>query len=165
MKQIREVIISTNDQINEVDYDASLGVKDSTPYNANIVNGHIDEFKYYYRVLSDAGKMFAYFSFDLLPLLSTPSSIRPTFGFINFRFNLIYFRFYQLPVQFDLLLLSSTTGANRPASGFTNFQFNAHFRYHSDFIYQRIYKITMTLLNPTTNRFAPTFTEAIAIFN
>ena len=55
MKQTVPVIVTTTDQINEVDYDASLGVKDSTPYNENIVNGHIDEFKYYYRVLSDAG--------------------------------------------------------------------------------------------------------------
>ena len=75
MKQIREVGISTNDQINEVDYDASLGVKDSTPYNANIVTGHIDEFKYYYRVLSDVGKTSPYFSFNPLPVLSTSGSI------------------------------------------------------------------------------------------
>ena len=75
MKQIPEVGISTNDQINEVDYDASLGVKDSTPYNANIMNGHIDEFKYFYRVLSDAGKTFPYFSFNPLTVLSISCSI------------------------------------------------------------------------------------------
>ena len=101
--------------------------------------------------------------FDLLPVLSTSGSIWYTSGFINCRFNSTFFQFYQLPVQFNLLPLSSTTDSNRPASGFTNFQFNAHFRYHSDFIYQRIYKITVTLLNTTTNRFALTFTEAIEI--
>ena len=73
------------------------------------------------------------------------------------------FRFYQLPVQFDLLPVLSTSGSIRPSSGFVHFRFNVHFRYHSDFIYQRIYKNTMALLNPTTNRFALTFTEAIAI--
>ena len=73
---------------------------------------------------SDAGKTSPYLSFNPLPVLSTSGSIRPTSGFVHFRFNV-------------------------------------HFRYHSDFIYQRIYKITMALVNPTTNRFAVTFTKPL----
>ena len=50
------VEFNTNSQVDETDYDASLGVKDARSYNEFIVNGHMDEFKYYYRVLSDTGE-------------------------------------------------------------------------------------------------------------
>ena len=49
-------VVTLNSEVDEMDYDASLGVKDARSYNEYIVNGHIDEFKYYYRVLIDTGK-------------------------------------------------------------------------------------------------------------
>ena len=54
MKQTSPVV-TLNSEVDEMDYDASL-VKDARSYNEYIVNGHIDEFKYYYRVLTDTGK-------------------------------------------------------------------------------------------------------------
>ena len=48
--------ISASD-IDEVDYDASLEVKDARSYNQFIVNGYMDEFKYSYRILTDTGKI------------------------------------------------------------------------------------------------------------
>ena len=56
VKQTVPVESNSNSQIDEVDYDASLGVKDARSYNEFIVNGHMDEFKYFYRVLTDTGK-------------------------------------------------------------------------------------------------------------
>ena len=49
-------VVTLNSEVDEMDYDASLGVKDARSYNEFIVNGHMDEFKYYYRVLTDTGK-------------------------------------------------------------------------------------------------------------
>ena len=56
VKQTVPVEFTTNSQVDETDYDASLGVKDARSYNEFVVNGHMDEFKYYYRVLSDTGE-------------------------------------------------------------------------------------------------------------
>ena len=48
--------VTLNSEVDEMDYDASLGVKDVRSYNEFVMNGHMDEFKYYYRVLTDTGK-------------------------------------------------------------------------------------------------------------
>ena len=44
-----------NNPVNEVDWRAHIGVRDSTPYNDNPVIGTVDEFKYYYRILNAMG--------------------------------------------------------------------------------------------------------------
>ena len=37
-------------------YTGHIGVADSSPYNNYRMEGHVDEFKYFYRVLNSAGK-------------------------------------------------------------------------------------------------------------
>ena len=42
--------------ISEVDWHAHIGVQDHGVYNGFPVNGIVDEFKYYYKVLNSVGK-------------------------------------------------------------------------------------------------------------
>ena len=58
----------TNMAVNQRDWGAMLGIRDSNPQEWEI-NGHIDEFKYFYRVLSTTGQ----FVEKIMLLLSTQS--------------------------------------------------------------------------------------------
>ena len=49
---LEEVSITTN----VVNWNGHIGVADSSPYNNFRMDGHVDEFKYFYRVLNSAGK-------------------------------------------------------------------------------------------------------------
>ena len=42
---------------NDGNWGGHIGVADSSPYNTYQMEGHVDELKYYYRVLNPAGKI------------------------------------------------------------------------------------------------------------
>ena len=46
----------TEQSVTEVDWNAHIGVKDLQPYNTIPLNGYVDEFKYFYRILNSAGR-------------------------------------------------------------------------------------------------------------
>ena len=62
-----------NKAANQRDWGAMLGIRDSNPQEWEI-NGHIDEFKYFYRVLSTTGQ----FVEKIMLLLSTQSKCSQT---------------------------------------------------------------------------------------
>ena len=47
--------------LNEVDWDAHIGVRDSVPYNEFPVDGYVDDFKYHYRTLTSLGEYYEHF--------------------------------------------------------------------------------------------------------
>ena len=49
---LEEVAITTN----VVNWNGHIGVADSSPYNNFRMDGHVDEFQYFYGVLNSAGK-------------------------------------------------------------------------------------------------------------
>ena len=63
-----------NNPVNEVDWRAHIGVRDSTPYNTDPVIGTVDEFKYYYRILNTMGMQ--------LNLLLPPANEVTGFSFV-----------------------------------------------------------------------------------
>ena len=49
---LEEVPITTN----VINWDGHIGIADSSPCNNFRMDGHVDEFKYFYRVLNSADK-------------------------------------------------------------------------------------------------------------
>ena len=59
MNGIFEAALYTHDEYLEpieADWRGHIGVKDKAPYTQQYINGAVDEFKLFYRLLSSAGK-------------------------------------------------------------------------------------------------------------